>query len=167
MSKLVHLTCAFALGAMALSAQTATPTLPIVKTTGMVGLADAQTAQLNLLNPGVAAPATGVVCTVGVSFVDASGTVIKSATLAVPPGKSMSFIVRSDVDLHLLAGDRRELRATISIPAVPPPSTATSTAPAPSCDVIPTLEILDTVSGRSQVVLGRAKTIPVAVAAAQ
>lgn len=38
-------TCVFLLGAAALCAQ------PEVATTGMVGLGDAQTAQLNLLNP--------------------------------------------------------------------------------------------------------------------
>jgi hypothetical protein len=37
-----------------------------VKTTAMIGLAQGQTAQLNLLNPGVQAPATGVICTAAV-----------------------------------------------------------------------------------------------------
>jgi len=130
----------------------------------MVGIADAQTAQLNLLNPGVEAPATGVICTAAVSFVDAAGTVLKTATVTAAPGTSTSFILRSDVDLQLVAGDRREIRATISIPAVPPP-TATAGSTAPACHLIPTLEILDTVSGRTLVVLGRVKTVPSVVAA--
>ncbi len=165
MYKLVHLTCVLTLTAVALSAQV-NPVIPVVKTTGMVGIGDAQTAQLNLLNPGVLPPAVGAICTAAVSFVGADGTVVKSATLTIAPGKSMSFILRSDVDLKLLAGDRREIRATISIPGVPPPSTSTTAAAVAGCKVIPTLEILDTVNGRTLVVLGHTRTIPAAVAAA-
>src|SRR5580704_9059021 len=99
------------------SAQVA-PGSQTVQTTGMVGIADAQTAQLNLLNPGVPAPALGMLCTAAVAFVDASGTVLKSASLTIAPGKSQSFILRSDVDLSLVAGDRREIRATIVQPSL-------------------------------------------------
>jgi hypothetical protein len=151
-----------ALSAFALSAQVVSG-LPAVQTTGMVGMADAQTAQLNLLNPGVLAPAVGVICKATVSFVNASGTVLKSTTLTVIPGQSMSFSLRSDADLNLVAGDRREIRATISIPAIVTP-TAASTA-APSCKLIPTLELFDTVSGRTLVVLGHVTTVPSVVAA--
>jgi hypothetical protein len=164
MYKFVHLTCILTLSAVALSAQV-TPVIPVVKTTGMVGVGDGQTAQLNLLNPGVLLPAVGTICTAAVSFVGADGTVIKSAMLTIAPGKSMSFILRSDVDLKLLAGDRREIRATISIPGVPPPAASTAAAAVPGCKVIPTLEILDTVSGRTLVVLGHAASIPAVVAA--
>lgn len=157
MLRLCNLTCVFTMSAIAVMAQ-AVPALPAVHTTGMVGIADAQTAQLNLLNIGVAPPAIGAICTAVVSFVDASGTVLKTTTLTVPPGISKSFTLRSDVDLSLLAGDRREIRATIATPLVPPP-TATATASA-ACHLIPTLEMLDTVSGRTLVVLGHVETIP-------
>ena len=56
MLKYASLTCALMLSAVALSAQV-TSVIPAVQTTGMVGLGDAQTAQLNLLNPGVEPPA--------------------------------------------------------------------------------------------------------------
>jgi hypothetical protein len=163
MLKYASLTCVLTLSAVALSAQV-TSAIPAVQTTGMVGIGDAQTAQLNLLNPGVEAPATGVVCSAAVSFVDADGTVLKSATLNVAPGKSMAFTLRSDTDLHLVAGDRREIRATITIPAIFPPAATASTA-IPACHVIPTLEILDTISGRTLVVLGHVENIPSVVAA--
>ncbi|HLK67327.1 MAG TPA: hypothetical protein VKU19_28020 [Bryobacteraceae bacterium] len=153
------LTCALTLGVTALFAQTV-PVSSTVETTGMIGLADAQTAQLNLLNPGVLAPALGVVCTAGVSFVDSSGTVLKTATLVVPPGKSMALDLRSDTDLKLAAGDRREIRATISIPSiVPPPNAAAPAASTSACKLVPTLEILDTPSGRTLVTLGHVVTI--------
>ena len=163
MFKSVYLTCVLTLSAVGLSAQVST-VLPEVRTTGMVGIGDAQTAQLNLLNPGVEALAVGIVCTAMVSFVDASGTVLKSATLTIAPGKSMPFILRSDVDLNLIAGQHREIRATISTPGIPPPATPTASATSTGCKLIPTLEILDTVTGRTLVVLGHAAEIPQVVA---
>ncbi|HTB14116.1 MAG TPA: hypothetical protein VK752_21235 [Bryobacteraceae bacterium] len=167
MLKYFRSTCVLTvLGAVALTAQVS-PGLQTVRTTGMVGIADAQTAQLNLLNPGVLPPAVGTICTAAVSFVDASGTVLKSATLSVNPGQSMAFILRSDTDLNLAAGARREIRATISIPAVPATATTATTAATPACKVIPTLEMLDTVSGRTLVVLGHAASVPSVVATPQ
>jgi hypothetical protein len=164
MSKSATLICILTLMALALSAQVI-PVVPTVQTTGMVGIADAQTAQLNLLNPGVAPPATVTVCSATVSFVDADGTVVKSTTLSVDPGKSMAFSLRSDIDLHLLTGDRREIRALIAISAILPPTATTTSTAIPACHLIPTLEILDTASGRTLVVLGHVETIPSVVAA--
>ena len=161
-------TCAlmfvFALSAFAVRAQVAVVPQTI-QTTGMIGIADAQTAQLNLLNPGVLPPAVGAICTAVVSFVDDTGTILKSTTLSVAPGKSLAFTLRSDTDLNLVAGDRREIRATISIPAAATPTATASSVVTPACKVIPTLEMLDTVSGRTLVVLGHAATIPSVVAA--
>jgi hypothetical protein len=162
MSKTLHLTCLLTLSAIALGAQ-AIPVSSSVETTGMVGIADAQTAQLNLLNPGVQAPALGMICTAAVSFVDSTGTVLKSATLTVPPGKSMSLSMKSDTDLNLVAGDRVQIRATITIPPFPP----TAVASAPACKVIPTLEMIDTASGRTLVVVGHVEAVPSIVTAAQ
>jgi hypothetical protein len=167
MSIYAKLTCALTLSALALSAQ-AIPVLPAVQTTGMVGIAFAQTAQLNLLNPGVEAPATGAICIASVSFVDSAGTILKTATVTVAPGTSSPFVLHSDVDLQLVSGNRREIRATISIPAVPPPTATAAPAPAataapvviPACRLIPTLEIIDTPSGRTLVVLGHVETVP-------
>jgi hypothetical protein len=156
MIKNIYSTCVLmALSAVSLGAQVA-PASQTVQTTGMVGIADAQTAQLNLLNPGVPAPALGIICKATVSFVDAKGTVLKSTTLTVIPGQSMSFSLRSDTDLNLVAGDRREIRATISLPVIAPP---TATATPAACKMIPTLEMLDTVSGRTLVVLGHATAV--------
>ena len=73
MFDLARLTCALALSAVALYAQ-AVPVSTTLETTALVGLADAQTAQLNLLNPGVQPPALGVVCTAAVTFFNAGGS---------------------------------------------------------------------------------------------
>ncbi len=161
--KNIYLTCALglslALSAFTLSAQVVTPT---VQTTGMVGIADGETAQLNLLNPGFQppTPAVGVLCSAVVSFVNAAGSVLKTMSLTIPPGQSMSASIRSvDTPLSLLPGERQDIRATITTPAVIP-VTATSAAAAPSCKLIPTLEILDTVSARALVILGHVETVP-------
>jgi hypothetical protein len=157
MSNYARFTCVLALSACALSAQAIPAT---VQTTGMIGVADAQTAQLNLLNPGVLPPAIGVICTAAVSFVDANGVVVKTGTLTVPPGQSKALAIRSDTDLSVVvAGDRREIRAVISIPAFFPPN-ATATAALGACKLIPTLEVLDTASGRTLVTLGHVVDVP-------
>ncbi len=52
MFKLAQRICVFALAAAGLYAQTTvTPPLQVTRTTGMVGIAEGQTAQLNALNP--------------------------------------------------------------------------------------------------------------------
>ena len=175
MSKYVYLKCVvpcalsyilsfiFVTSATILSAQS-TPTLPAVQTTPIVGLADGEIARLNLLNPGVAAPATGVICSVAVSFLDADGTVLKTGSLTIPPGKSMPFDLLSDVDLGLAYSDRREIRALVATPAVPVATSSTTAAPA--CKLISTLEIFDSTTGRTLVVVGRLEAIPVVVPSA-
>jgi hypothetical protein len=153
----------FAMSASILAAQS-TPAIPAVQTTPMIGLADGQLARLNLLNPGVLAPATGVICSAAVSFVDAGGTVLKTGSLSIPPGKSMAFDLLSNVDLGLAYSDRREIRALVATPAATPVATS-STAAAPACKLISTLEIFDSATGRTLVVVGRLETIPSVVTA--
>jgi hypothetical protein len=159
-----RLMCLLTLSAIAVSAQiVSVPTAN--QTTGMIGIADAQTAQLNLLNISVVPPtATGVFCSAVVAFVDANGAVLKSTTLDVAPGKSLPFDLRSDTDLQLVTGDRREVRATISIPSVIPVTAGAGASAAPPCTLLPTLEIFDTVTGRTLVALGHAATVPAAPA---
>jgi hypothetical protein len=152
-----RLMCVLALGAMALLAQV-TPTNTL-QTTAMVGIAEGQTARLNLLNPGVQAPAVGVICTAAVEYLDDSGAVLKTASVTVTPGKSVGVDLQSDTDLSLATGARREIRAAIAIPTIPPPTTTTGGSAVPTCKLIPTLEIFDSVSGRTEAVLGRAVTV--------
>jgi hypothetical protein len=156
------LSCMFA-SATILSAQS-TAALPAVQTTPMIGLADGEIARLNLLNPGILAPATGVICSAAVSFVDGDGNVLKTGSLSIPPGKSMSFDLLSNVDLGLAYSDRREIRALVATPAVTPVATS-STSATPACKLISTLEIFDSTTGRTLVVVGRLEAIPSVVTA--
>jgi len=162
MSRIIHGIGVSALAAIGLAAQ-AVPVNQTTATSGMIGLAQGQTAQLNVLNPGVAPPATGIVCSAMVSFVNDQGTVLKSATLTVPPGKSMSFSLFSDVDLNLAVSDRREIRATVKLPVFPPNASATPVS-ANGCTLIPTLEIYDVLTRRTEVVMNKWKDVPSPVA---
>lgn len=152
-SKLMQWTCVLALSSFGLRAQSAAPPVaagPHLRTFGMVGLVEGQTARLNLLNPGVSAAA----CTAAVAFLDGAGATLKSNTITVAPGTSQAYDLDSDADLKLAANERHEIRASIEIPAVIPPAGSTLPVAAP-CRLIPTLEIFDSVSRRTTVILTR------------
>ncbi|MGB6943886.1 MAG: hypothetical protein WBE37_15920 [Bryobacteraceae bacterium] len=156
----------FALAAIGLCAQTViTPPAQVLRTSGMVGIAEGQTAQLNALNPGVMPPtATGMICSGLLSIIGDDGTVLKSKTVNVAPGTSQALVIDSVKDLALATAERKQIRATITIPPVPPP-TATSTTPeAPACKLIGTLEIFNTLDGHTQVTLGTVHLVPSPVA---
>jgi hypothetical protein len=150
--------CVFAFAAAALFAQSTPAPIAVTHTSGIVGITDGQFARLNALNPGVASPAVGVVCTATLEFVDGAGTLLKSKTVSVTPGKNAYLDIFGDVDLMLAGLDRREIRAVITIPVVVPAS-GTSTTP-PACTLIGTLELVDEPSGRTQEVLGVAHPVP-------
>lgn len=124
---------------------------PQVQTFGMVGLAEGQTARLNLLNPGVLPPlATGAICSAQVSFLDSKGAVLKTAPISVAPGQSVPFDLNRDTDVT--GNDQRvQIRAIVQVPL---PSPIVASPPQPwGCLLIPTLEIFDTNTGRTQVVI--------------
>src|SRR5579864_2544947 len=110
-------TCVFAVAVVGLFAQS-TPVVPAqeTRTSGMIGITEGQIARLNALNPGVAAPAVGVVCSAALKFWDGQGALLKSTTVSVLPGKSAYLDLFGDQDLALIGDDRREIRATITIP---------------------------------------------------
>ncbi len=157
--------CVFALAACGLSlglhAQTVvTPPAQVTLTSGMVGVAEGQTAQLNALNPGVTPLGAGAACSALLTFLGEDGKVLKSITVAVAPWTSDHLSLDSVADLALAVGARKEIRATITIPPVPPPA-ASATAPVtPVCPLIGTLEIFNTQNGHTQVTLGVVHEVP-------
>jgi hypothetical protein len=160
MFKYIQGICVFTLAAAALYAQT-TPTPPaqVTKTSAVVGLAEGQTAQLNALNPGVLPPAVGAVCTGLLTIYDGQGVLLKSKTVSVPPGASLSMDVDSVADLALRVDERREIRATVTVPPVLPPA-GSAPPTTPPCKLIGNLEIFDTLSGRTLVTLGVVHFVP-------
>ncbi len=152
--------CVFAMAAVGLFAQS-TPVVPApeTRTSGMIGVADGQVARVNVLNPGVAAPAAGVVCTATLNFWDGKGTLLKTGPAIVLPGQSQYLDLFGDKDLALTGLDRREVRATITIPAVATPPTSTTVLPS-ACTLIGTLEIFDEATSKTLVVLGLGHQVP-------
>jgi hypothetical protein len=165
----------FATGAMALAtAQTTTPSFPVplnslTVTTPMIGISTGQIARLNVLNPGVPAPAaTASLCPVQLSFVDSGGNVLKLMEFLVIPGQSQSLDLNHDTEGGTTnAGVRFELRAIIRIP--PPSTTTTSftttTTPTmapliPASCVVPSLEIFDGTTGRTEALVTQTFTLP-------
>lgn len=151
--------CVFTLAVSALFAQsttttTATPT-PGTRTSGMIGIAAGQTARVNALNPGRAAPAVGVPCSATVTFQDDQGILLKQATVTVNPGDAAHLDLLSDADLSLASDQRKEIRATISAPTPVTPATGTSATAEPvACRLIGTVEIFDSLTGRTEAQLG-------------
>jgi hypothetical protein len=136
-------------GAAAAQTSSASDVTPTFRTSGMVGLAAGQIARLNVLNPGTEGPIiAGANCAAQLSFVNAAGVVVKTAPVNVMPGQSTPFDLYRDVDLASVAGLRVEIRATIQAPGAMP--TAASTSTAATCRLIPTLEVFDEATGRTQ-----------------
>jgi hypothetical protein len=160
--------CVFALAAAGLYAQTTTPAADLVThTTGLVGIAEGQTAQFNALNPGDG----GTACTGVLNFIAADGTVFKSTSVTVAPGLGQHISLDSVADLALAAGARRDIRGTITVPSAPPPSTSTTTDGSTTtpvkaaCRLIGTLEIYTTSTGHTLVTLGADHRVITPVAA--
>lgn len=147
--------CVFAWASVGLFAQsTPVASAPETRTSGMIGVTDGQAARVNVLNPGDA----GVVCTGTINFFDAAGNLLKTGPVIVLPGQSQSLDVFGDKDLALTGATRREIRGTITTPAVVPVSSATSTTPT-ACRLIGTLEVFDETTGKTLVVLGLGHTV--------
>lgn len=161
----------FVLSAAGAFAQSVSVPPVVIRTTGMIGVAEGQIARLNVLNPGLLPPAAGAACSAALTFMDANGKVLKSTTVSVAPGQASLFDLSGDTDLGLALDTREEIRATITIPAiVPVSSTSSSTsttpdAPVASCQLISTLEIFDSITRRTQAVLGGTHDVPVGPAA--
>lgn len=121
---------------------------------GMVGLAAGQTARLNAYHPAPPAPlATGAVCNAQVSFIDDQGTVLKTAPISVIPGKSVAVDLNPATDLTAPAS-RIQIRAAITFP--PPasnPMSGTMFMPIMGCSLVPTLEIFDDATLKTQVLV--------------
>jgi hypothetical protein len=152
--------CVFTLAAAGVFAQAVTTPATVTHTTGMIGLAEGQTARLNVLNPGVLPPAAGVICPALLSFIDGAGHILKSTSVTVTPGQSMPFDLFSDADLNLALDAHTEIRAVITIPGVVP--TGSVTAQPAACTLIGTLEIFDSLTKRTQAVLGGTHDVPAA-----
>jgi hypothetical protein len=134
-------------------------------TFGMVGLSTGQTARLNVFALPVGGPIiAGGSCQVTFDFYNEAGKMVKSGTATVAEGAAAHFdMPRTEVVDSLAA--RTEIRGTVRTAfvnpsAVPMPTPGTPVTPITPitpvygfCSVPPTLEIFDSTSGQTTVVL--------------
>jgi len=153
---------ALLLSGTALSAQIVSfPTFAPAVTTGAVGLASTQTAQLNVvsLTTSTTAPPTAI-CQVQLEFWDAQGKLVISLLVpSLAPGATASLQIKlSDVTTKT-SSLRTEIRGVVRR-TTPVPATGGTVTPTPiaqpiafipsSCAVATTLEIFDSTTGVTQ-----------------
>ena len=157
------------MGVRRLQAQTSVPGIypffPQVLTLGMVGLAPGQTARLYALNlPGCCALARPtqiqpVPCNMTLSFMDDQGATLKTAAMNIDSGKAVHLDLAHDDVTH--DSSRLQIRGVVlQTVTVPPPITTPGLPVAFGCSVAPTLEIFDSATGVTTVVLESAKGLP-------
>ena len=144
-------------------------------TFGMVGLSTGQTARLNVLALPVGGPIlAGGSCQVTFDFYNEAGKMVKSGTATVAQGAAAHFdMLRTEVVDSLAA--RTEIRGTVRTAfvnpsAVPMPTPGTPVTPITPitpvygfCSVPPTLEIFDSTSGQTTVVLQQPTALSLAI----
>jgi hypothetical protein len=168
----VFLAVCFAGGAI-LQAQTA-PAIPVAlnqtQTFGMLGVASNQTARLNVLNstaPPMVAGSAVQSCTLTLQFFDEQNN--KLAELAVPgldPGKAshLDYSIPTATATTAPTPQRMQVRGVVVVSGVPMPQPTMPTIQAISpCSVLPTLEVFDNDTGKTQVVLTGPTSIPIGI----
>src|SRR6266487_2077562 len=119
---------------------------------GAVGLANLQTARLNVVSIGDPSIIPPGPCRIGLSFLDARGIIINdrngrpmSAQFDVSQGEAVFFDFSSR---SIIINGRVQFRALVTLP--PPPNDGSAD---PCANVIPTLEIFDQLTSRTLLLL--------------
>jgi len=125
----------------------------------MTGIASGQSARVNALNMATLDPNNPTSCSVTLEFLDTTGTVLKQTSIDLQPGAAGSL----DLSWDELPGGtlRTEVRAVLlfgySGGANPPSEILRHTA----CgNLVPSLEVYDNSSGRTNFILTDAKALP-------
>ena len=127
-------------------------------TFGMVGLARNQVARLNVLNPGNSYGNRSSACSAEMEFLDDQGHELKSSNSQVDWDKAVSLEINGS---ELVKSTLRvQVRAVVKsfIKPANPPSTS-SVMPGAVCSFLPTLEIFDRDTGKTQLVLSEGRSI--------
>jgi hypothetical protein len=141
-----------------LVAQTTTPAFVSAFSTGMVGLAASQTAQLNVVNLSpTPTTASTAACEVQIELWDSSGKLVKSKLIAnLAPGAADSLQIRLTDVTAPTSPLRTEVRAVMRYNPFTAVPTSGSTSPVipiayvPNCTPMLTLEMFDTATGVTQ-----------------
>jgi hypothetical protein len=131
-----------------LQAQGFTP--PQLQNSSVVGITAGQTAKLNVLYPAIPAPLLQTMCSITVSIVDDQGGVLKTQNFQMIGGKSVSVSLNADTDLS--GTHSAQIHALTLTPA--------TSALGGYCEVLPSLDILDNVTGKTVVHVETTITYP-------
>ncbi len=130
---------------------------PQYVTFGMVGLGTGQTARLNAFALPVGGPIiAGASCQVTFDFYNEAGKSVKTGTATVAQGASVHFdMLRTEVDT---TSGLSEIRGTVRAAFVS--LSAVGTPVSGFCSMLPTMEIFDSSSGQTTVVLQQTTALP-------
>ena len=131
-------------------------------TFGMVGLATGQTARLNAFALPVGGPIiAGGSCQVTFDFYDATGKSVKAGTATVAQGAAVSYDLQRAEVANTTATGRVEIRGTLRTAFVGATTIGTPVIPVFGfCSIVPTLEIFDSSTGQTTVVLQQTTALP-------
>jgi hypothetical protein len=149
--------CAAAVGMLASAQPTAAQgSSPIAITSpqfssGMVGLVLGQTARLNVVNVG-ASTSSPLPCVLLLAFLDSDSKILKQMFVSVAAGKAASL----DLTMNAGGSGRLQIRGIGYNPLLTPGSAI----PQPlSCNLVPTLELFDTETGKTAAIMSDFRTI--------
>jgi hypothetical protein len=116
----------------------------------MVGLASGQTARLNVVNIGPTTTTSPIPCVLVLAFLDSDGKILKQMVASLASRKAAL------IDLAAVPGaGRMEIRGIGYNPLLSP----VAAIPQPvSCILVPTLEVFDTETGKTAVILADFRT---------
>jgi len=122
-------------------------------TSGIVGVASGETAQLNVLNLQTASVSASAVafppCSATLEFFDNTNKLLQSSgVITITPGTSASMTLTAKLTPASVTG-RQEIRAVVVTPTIIATPVAVTTAPvSASCSLMPSLEIYDSTGTR-------------------
>jgi hypothetical protein len=119
--------------------------------TALVGITAGQSARLNVIYPTIPAPVAQVGCGVSLVIADDQGKILKFQNFVLNGGHGASISINSDLDGP--PNGRMQIHGYTN-------TATTSAAPASFCTVIPSLDVIDNITGKTVVHLETQVTFP-------
>ena len=123
----------------------------------IVGIAAGETERVNALNLGNGSRTGHSSCAVTLQFLDIQGKSLKKSVTTLSPGSATSLDLRRDE----IGGDSRlEIRAVVLFGYSGGANPAQGILDQFDCNIVPSLEVYDTKTGRTIAILMNATTLP-------
>ena len=133
----------------------------------MVGIATGQTVRLNALNLGTGSAAPDARCNVTLQFLDVNGQVLKQTVTTIRPGRAVFLDLRSGSEELPQNEARVPIRAALLFGYFGGAPPGRGAMQAFDCNIVPSLEMFDTETKQTSVVLTATKPLPPPATAAQ